>query len=295
MTEDNDIFIQAYNLWSNFKKEVVYKNRFIINHEVLDYLEEIANACKTTIESGRTLYRARIYIEDDNFVSATLPPPGYRSFKQREQSGFLGYSAEESFVPPYNDLINDGRANPAFIKYLYTAEEPYTALVEVRHFLGSRVSVADIKINEPLVVANFSYESIEILNDVKKALMYLIMKDFSNPNDSDLKKNIPSQYIAEYIKTLGFDGIRFNSSLHTRGRNITILNFKNCYPERSKLYEIKDIYFEAKAVSPVHEQDLIHWKLESHREQRRIVYVNPSLKKKNETLILVLTIYPFLG
>jgi hypothetical protein len=40
-------------------------------------------------------------------------------------TGYWGYieKDEDSFVPGSNDYISDGRAHPAFIKYLYTAEE----------------------------------------------------------------------------------------------------------------------------------------------------------------------------
>ncbi len=274
MNLDRDYLIKANDIWSSFKEEVLYRNRFFINHEVLGYLKNMAEICRRTVEKETILYRARQYAGNDYFLyylqnedittDESYVTSAFKARKkQMQQTGFWGYNADESFVPSNNDLIADGRANPSFIKYLYTAEEPYTALVEVRPYLGSRVSVAEIRVNEQLIVTDFSYDSFGQLDGFEQSLMYLIMSDFSKPSDSDKKSYIPTQYVSEFIKTLGIDGIRFNSSLHGRGRNITIFNYQNCQPIGSKLYEIKDICFEAKGIG--NEENLIHHKLEPYK------------------------------
>ncbi|MBP0723930.1 RES domain-containing protein [Bacillus sp. RG28] len=170
---NNDELKQAFDLWNGFKEEVLYKNRFIIKHEVLKYIEEFAEKCRITIQEGTILFRARIYAEDDPFLfyvnnsinnlyeeeldnTSKLIRSYYNSqIKNKSETGFWGYNAQNSFVPPDNDNINDGRVNPSFIKYLYTAEEPYTALVEVRPYLKSRVNIAEIIVNKPLEVVDF--------------------------------------------------------------------------------------------------------------------------------------------
>jgi hypothetical protein len=100
-------------------------------------------------------------------------PASYHPIMSRELSKFWGYNEKESFVPSDNNIVKDGRVNPAFIKYLYTAEDPYTALVEVRPYLGSKVSVAEIRVNETLTIADFSYSSIENLIGFEEYLMFL--------------------------------------------------------------------------------------------------------------------------
>jgi hypothetical protein len=301
----NEEFARAYDLWNSFKNEVLYQNRFIVKHEVLDYLKHVAETYKMTIESEIILYRARLFVgetdylqylkkdwnedEDLDLYGQLMKSKNKHAITTRKESGFWGYDEKESFVPINNDLVNDGRANPAYIKYLYTAESPYTALVEVRPYLKSKVSIAEIKVNEELIVANFSYESFGKLDGFEQNLMYLIMSDFSKPSDSDKKSYIPSQYVAEYIKTLGLDGIRFNSSLHGAGRNITIFNYEKCKPIGSKLYEIDDICFEAKGIAPLNEKELIHRKLEPYRKEilnRTITSLqNPTLRKDKEQLL----------
>jgi hypothetical protein len=97
--------------------------------------------------------------------------------------------------------------------------------------------------------------------------MYFIMDDFSKPSNADLKDYIPIQYIAEFVKPLGFDGIKFNSSLHWIGKNVTIFSYEKCSPIGSKLYKINDICFEVKGLAPINTGDLTHWKLEPYREE----------------------------
>ena len=277
-----DSFKKAYDLWSSFKEEILFKNRFFTNHKVLESIKDFAEKNLKQINEETILYRARIYDRDAYFLDhlndevsnaelddiEKLVMAKYKTdISLRQKSGFWGFNSEDSFVPISNNIISDGRTNPSYIKYLYTAEDAYTALVEVRPFLNSKVSVAEIKVNDLLEVADFSYESIRNFEGFEQNLIYLIMRDFSTPSNSEKKDYIPIQYIAEYIKTLGFDGIRFNSSLHGRGRNITIFNYKKCTPIGSKLYEIKDICFEAKALAPKDEDGLIHWKLEPYKEK----------------------------
>ncbi|KRE45819.1 RES family NAD+ phosphorylase [Paenibacillus sp. Soil522] len=282
---NKDALHDASELWGSFKDEVLYKNRFIISHEVLDYITNLSENHKTIIESERVLYRARLFDGDVSAVrhlndlakndennsgnsSFTLEHAFFlQHYNLKRDPGFWGYNKQESFIPLKNDFINDGRANPAFIKYLYTAEDAYTAMVEVRPYLKSVVSIAEIRVNSPITVADFSYESLKDLQSVGEILMYLIMNDFSKPANSDKKSYIPTQYVAEFIKTLGLDGIRFNSSLHGQGRNITIFDYKDCEPVSSSLYEIDDICFEAKNIAPKGLPDLLHDKLLMARQK----------------------------
>ena len=58
---------------------------------------------------------------------------------------------------------------------------------------------------------------------------------------------IPSQIIAEYLKNLGYDGIRYNSSLHFGGVNLTIFNYEKCEAISSQDFRIEDIKLTARA------------------------------------------------
>lgn len=90
-----------------------------------------------------------------------------------------------------------------------TAEDAYTALVEIRPYLKSLVSVARIKVNECLQVADFTYEGFNKTESVENHLFYLIMSAFSKPSNTNKLGYISTQYVTEFVKNLGFEGIRF--------------------------------------------------------------------------------------
>lgn len=145
---------------------------------------------------------------------------------------FKGLSKEGSFVPPDPNLIRDGRSNAKFIRFLYMAESPTTAVFEVRPLLHSAINVAGIEVKEQLSIANIA---VDIDMDPQKEkseddwLLSFIQSAFSFPiNNPD--DYIPSQVIAEYLRHLGYDGIRYSSSLHEGGYNLTVFDVSKCEP-----------------------------------------------------------------
>lgn len=276
---NNELFKKAIDLWDDFKEELIYRNRFIVNHEVMGYIKHFAEINKKCIEKDTILYRARMYSEGkykrfnynykgvslNNLASAIAHNPN-----------FWGYDEIDSFVPPNNDVIAEGRANPSFIKYLYSAEEPYTAMAEIRPYLKSKVSVAEIKVDEQLNIADLSNGAIGGFDEFETFLIFLIEDEFSTPSNYDKKSYIATQFISEYIKTLGYDGIRFSSSLYKRGNNVTIFKYNKCHAIGSKLYEISDICIESKGILPINQKPLIHYKLESPTK----VLLKPILSNK---------------
>ena len=70
--------------------------------------------------------------------------------------------------------------------------------------------------------------------------------EFSKPtNNSD--DYLPTQVIAEYIRSLGYDGIRFNSSLHYGGVNLTIFNYEKCEAVSSQDFRVEEMKITARA------------------------------------------------
>ena len=53
----------AHDLWNSFRDAVMFKERFFLNHPVLDKLVEIARGREVTIDPGKVYYRARIIDE----------------------------------------------------------------------------------------------------------------------------------------------------------------------------------------------------------------------------------------
>lgn len=254
---------QALDLWESFKDEVYYKNRFIVKHSILNYIRTIAEKSDRLLDEDTILYRARIF-KDDSLVEALTKANNKNKIDAGEKSIFWGYDEEGSFVPKDNNVVVEGRTNPALIKYLYTAESPYTALAEVRPYINDKVSVAEIGVLEEMKIVDFSYKRYTESKTLEDMLLLCIMTDFAQPININKHEYIPTQYIAEYLKNLGYDGIRFNSSLHKCGFNITIFNYYKCKAISSKLYRITNFCIESDCISPVEEQGLIHPKIKNN-------------------------------
>ena len=228
---------KAKELWDSFCESVRFKQRFFITHPVLDMLAAIAKSLEMTIEPGQLFYRARI-IDDKAAKNEHMIAKCYRVDASEEEmkwyhnkaNKFRGLCKEGSYVPPNPELIRDARSNPKFIRYLYIAENPTTAIYEVRPILYSRVNVARIEVKEKLLIANIAV-NIDPDSDtdrgVEKWLMSFVQSAFSSPT-SNPDEYLPSQVIAEFFRHLGYDGIRYSSSLHKGGYNLTVYDVSKC-------------------------------------------------------------------
>ena len=145
--------------------------------------------------------------------------------------------------------VSEGRANAKFVKYLYVAESPTTAIFEVRPFIYDAINIAQIQVNDSLKIANIAVE-LDCSNNenvtIESHVMGIIQGAFSKPTNNP-DDYIPTQIIAEYIKSLGYEGIRFNSSLHDGGVNLTIFNYEKCEAIASQDFRLENIKLTARA------------------------------------------------
>lgn len=163
--------------------------------------------------------------------------------KWRKNVKFKGYNAKNSTAPSA-DLITSGRANPDHIRYLYLCEDNITPIYEIRPFIGQTVSVAEFKLMQDIKVYDLTLDIQEETADPNihfPSLYNSIGKMFSKPHNGDASKYIPTQYLAEEIKKMGFDGLRFNSSLYDGGVNLVLFDPDRCKAVSSDLVEVKSI------------------------------------------------------
>ena len=163
--------------------------------------------------------------------------------KWKQYVRYKGWNAEDSGAPPA-DLIGNGRANPDHIRYLYLCEDSITPVYEVRPVISDTVSVAKFKLKKDVKLYDLTLDIHDIVNDEVVELPRLyntIGEMFSRPYNGDATKYLPTQYIAEEIKNMGFDGLRFRSSLHKEGVNIVLFNPDDCTDFASDLVEVKGI------------------------------------------------------
>ena len=166
--------------------------------------------------------------------------------KWRKNIRFKGWNAEDSGAPPA-DYIGNGRANPDHIRYLYLSEDSVTPVYEVRPIIGDTVSVAKFRLKKEVKLYDLTLDIHDIVNEevVEFPRLYnTIGEMFSKPYNGDATKYLPTQYIAETIKKMGFDGLRFRSSLHKEGINIVLFNPEDCFAFASDLIEVKGIDLE---------------------------------------------------
>lgn len=266
--------------WKNFEDELIFKNRFTVKHEVIDEIHNCENKAAKIMKKDTILYRARVF-EKSNFNKLvkyylqengcnkseidkilnewtdeakilSLIPQIYSDYdynqtpelinaqkKWRKNIKFKGWNAKDSGAPPAN-LIGNGRANPDHIRYLYLSEDPVTPVYEVRPIIGDTVSVAKFKLKRDVKLYNLTIEINDGILQLPR-LYNTIGEMFSRPHNGDTSKYLATQYISEEIKHMGFDGLRFRSSLHKEGINIVLFNPDDCVAVSSDLVEIKGI------------------------------------------------------
>ncbi len=241
-----------------FIREIQYKNRNPRDVKALVLLDDISTNPERVLPEGMKLFRGRI-IDDETKIN--------------KEKGYYGYGAKDSFVPPAK-ATKDLRANYRYIPYLYCANHPYTALVEVRPRLGARVSIATIRVNKELHLLDFTMQKTsKKMSDSKKKLFADLSMLYSKPVtvDDDILDYIPTQYIAEYAKNLGYDGIAFRSSLTPELNdqdiekhkeldryNVVIFKYEKCEPVKSNVVQVTTNYVECQQVDEDDEMFDIH-------------------------------------
>lgn len=226
----------------SFIQEIQYKNRNPQNVKALELLDEMPTNPEIILNENTLLYRCRI-VTDIGEIG--------------KEKNFYGYDAKNSFVPPPK-ATRDLRANYRYIPYLYCANNPYVALVEVRPRLGAVVSIATIKAKEPIKLLDFTVQKKPSkMTEAKQNLFLDLSTLYSTPvtNDDDILDYIPTQYIAEYAKSKGYDGIAFSSSVvpevnkkHPERYNIVVFNYEKCQVIKSNLISVSSINFECEQI-----------------------------------------------
>ena len=158
---------------------------------------------------------------------------------------------------PPKRTASSGRINPAGISYLYLANEEKTAVSEVRPWKGAKVTLAKLEITKSLKLADF-ISPMGLTKDINEARSwpeeYLIdfmfsglikHEYFSMPAHAhDEHAYLASQYIAEKLKNIGLDGIKYKSVLHDHGENVCLFNTDNAEIKSTKVITVKSVNYE---------------------------------------------------
>ena len=190
--------------WELLRTELMNQNRFFPRSNIdLERLEQLLSFLALGPEELPELWsRARI-----------------------EANGAL-YDVSKMGAPP-GRVASNGRANPAGIPYLYLASNASTAISEVRPESGDDVDVAEftlpanpkiIDLRNPTRMASpFLLEDADDVLSLRSDLPWLekLGLELTRPvlSHSAAIDYTPSQYLCEYIKRCGYDGVLYKSSV----------------------------------------------------------------------------------
>lgn len=251
----------SFDSWRSFFKfswAVNRKQRYILDDESQRFLEAIIDTCKDrelSINKGTTVWRAQnghawrpIYQYDpetDEQVHVDDVPSPF----------------SHSRMKPLKDSASEGRANSKGIPCLYVATNKETAMSEIRPWLGAIVSLGVFRTTKHLKILDFSVEHgmnntnflfyfNEPSNEEKiKAVWSDIDKAFSKPvsNSDSTPDYAATQIISEFVKSKGYDGIAYKSSL-AEGHNIVLFDLDAAEVLGCQIHEVSKVQFEFKQI-----------------------------------------------
>lgn len=209
--------------WEQLRAELMHTNRFF----------------PTTVIDLSRLERLLPYLLLDE---EDIPKVWYRA---RIQNAAEPFKLEEMGSPPKH-LASHGRANPAGIPYLYLASKEITAISEVRPHAGDRVSVAKFTVPGGLKLVDLRHPrrtvSPFILPDENEVALLRGDIEFLERLGEELTRPIlqksaafdyiPSQYLCEFAKKCGFNGVMYRSSVDG-GVNVALFE-----PEQATVVEV---------------------------------------------------------
>lgn len=227
-----------------FKEYPTKKNRYILDFEVKDFLAGFSTNFlqhESIISVGTIFYRAQKgcdwepiyqYDEDNEKKYIDVKPAPYSEVRMR----------------PRAEFAREGRANPKGISYMYLAMGRATAISEIRPWVDQEVTVAKFKALQELKLIDFTKAVLstsqywklsfrfKMVNgelqqqplskeEASQLAWYEINEAFSKPIEQtdDAADYALTQLIAELVKSKGYDGIIFKSSVGTE-KNIVLFN-----------------------------------------------------------------------
>lgn len=239
---------KSWRSYWKFRHAVKNKSRFILDDESKDFLKAIEKTCTSRIKNisiSDSLWRAQIgcdyepYYQEDIHIDDIPVPFSFERMK------------------PISNSASEGRANPKGIPYLYVATDKETAMSEVRPSLGAVISIGKFEPVRELKIIDFSVHQgkskffLKEPDEEKRTEGVWTDMDnaFSTPtSNTDFNSDyVPTQIIAELIKSLGYDGIAYKSSL-ANGHNITLFDLEIATISECNIYEVKKVNFAFESV-----------------------------------------------
>lgn len=218
--------------WETLRDELMYKNRYFLDVKLdTDRLVELL----------------------DHLPADDMPERWYRA---RIQTDGTAYQIDQMGAPPKH-LATHGRANPTGIPYLYLGSLPETAAAEIRPHTGEVACVADFTVSASLkavdlrnprkLVSPFLLADASAIGQLRADITFLerLGEELTRPvlPRSAAIDYIPSQYLCEFIKKSGKDGVIYRSSVSS-GMNFALFDPTKAAGGSVSLYNISRVSVE---------------------------------------------------
>lgn len=216
----------SYRSYWAFEQGVRRRNRYVHDSEVGAFLATLVATSEKRMERigpAGQLWRAQLGHDVE---------PIHQGGEHIDDEP-VPYSKER--MKPKADRAPEGRANPKGIPYLYLATDRDTALAEVRPWIGSLISVGQFRLTRDLRVINctndrdgklrFYLDGEPSPEERETSVWQDVDRAFSRPvaPSDDAADYIPTQIIAELLKSHGYDGIAYRSALGL-GHNVALFD-----------------------------------------------------------------------
>lgn len=216
--------------WVQLREELMYNNRYFPKFK----LDE------------STLRKDRL----GQLLKSNIPEIWYRARLQNSDKPFELHE----MGPPPSRQSSHGRANPAGIPYLYLGSTPLTASSEVRPHTGETACIAEFKVKAGLQIVDlrnprrdaspFNLETTEQVGQfrINISLLERLGVELTTPilPQGASIDYVPSQYLCEFIKNSGFDGVIYNSSV-SDGMNLALFSPKHAEGVKVHQYKIERV------------------------------------------------------
>lgn len=225
----NDYGVVKGQSWQRFSDTIKYGNRFHTTFFNGDILSSFLSAAVEEINITDKLFRARI------------------------ATSISGFKKKEMGAPP-KELRRQGRANPEGIGVLYLASDWQTAMNEVRANVYDYVTIGTFKAQKKLRIVNLSAISkLSPFSFAELASFYInrevfreMAAEIAKPqrrSDSPLEY-LSTQFISEFVKAQGYDGVAYDSTLNNGGYNLAVYDENNFKCVSVKTIEVTSVEYK---------------------------------------------------
>lgn len=216
--------------WDEFVEGIKHNNRFHTDYFNLEIFNSFLKYAQKKYERGTVFYRARI--SDANGLPKTK----------------MG-------APPIG-IASEGRVNASGISCLYLSKDRETTIHEIRAGTHDFVTIGRFRLKEDISLINlislpqispFNTADIDLTQHaVNRKHLEKIGNEIARPlrrQDSPLDY-LPTQYISDFIKSKGYQGIEYKSTMHEDGRNLAIFDEQKVECIDVSVVKIKEISYK---------------------------------------------------